>query len=293
MSCGIYKIENLINKKIYIGKSVDISTRWKDHRTNYKNLAKDCTLYKAIRKYGIDNFSFTIIEECEPINEILNEREKYWINYYDSFKKGYNDTYGGDGSLKNSYPEIRQLWDQGLSSGEIKKITGCSEKVLNSALKNYSNYGIKEANRRASNVPGASENKRKAAMQACNSKPVYQYSLDGEYLNEYACPMTASKALGKGITSHINKALNGKSKIAFGYLWSYEKKDKIPPYVPKAISVINKETGLIFSSMTKAGEWCGVYKDKIKRACRNGNSIETNKGLLTWEFYKKEENKNE
>lgn len=288
MSCGIYKIENLINKKIYIGKSIDILNRWKEHKTNYKNLAKDCTLYRAIRKYGVDNFSFTVVEECEPINEVLNEREKYWINYYNSFKKGYNDTYGGDGNLKNSYPEIRRLWDRGLSSGEIKKITGCSEKVLNKALKDYSNYGIKEANRRASNAPSASEIKRKASMQTCNSKPVYQYSLEGNYLNEYDCPMAASKALGKGITSHINNVLNGKSKIAFGYLWSYEKKDKIAPYIPKAISVINKETGIIFTSLNKAGIWCGVHGQKIKNACINGNSIETNKGLLTWKFYNKE-----
>lgn len=288
MSSGIYKIENLINKKIYIGKSIDILTRWKEHKVNYMNPAKDCTLYRAIRKHGIENFSFTIIEECEPTNEILNEREKYWINYYDSFKNGYNDTYGGDGVLRNSYLKIRQLWDQGLSSGEIKKNMNCSEKVLTNALKGYSNYGLKEANYRASNAPGASENKRKAAMQACNSKTVYQYSLDGNYLNEYDCPMAASKALGKGITSHINRVLSGKSKIAFGYLWSYEKKDKIPPYIPKAISVINKETGIIFPSLNKAGEWCGVYGARIKNACKNGNSIETDKGLLTWEFYKKE-----
>lgn len=101
-----------------------------------------------------------------------------------------------------------------------------------------------------------------------------------------ACPMAASKALGKGITSHINNVLNGKSKIAFGYLWSYEKKNKISPYMSKAISVINEESGIIFPSLNKAGEWCGVHGQKIKRACKNGNAIETNKGLLTWRFYK-------
>lgn len=92
--------------------------------------------------------------------------------------------------------------------------------------------------------------------------------------------MAASKALGKGVTSHINNVLNGKSKIAFGYLWSYEKEDKIPPYTPKSISVLNKETGIIFPSLNKAGEWCGASGQKIKNACKNGNSIETNMGIL-------------
>jgi hypothetical protein len=51
-------------------------------------------LSRAIRKYGIDNFSFNIIEECKQ-NQ-LNERERYWIAYYNTFYDGYNQTLGGD-----------------------------------------------------------------------------------------------------------------------------------------------------------------------------------------------------
>lgn len=86
MSIGIYKIENLLNHKIYIGQSRNISQRWKDHRNLYKK--DDSPLYRAMRKYGIENFSFKIIEEC-PI-DLLNERECYWIKYYNSLNEGYN-----------------------------------------------------------------------------------------------------------------------------------------------------------------------------------------------------------
>lgn len=96
---GIYKFENKINHNIYIGQSIDIERRYKDHLVRAKNLHAgntefDSPLHHAIRKYGIENFDFTIIEECKK--EQLNDRERYWIEYYDSYKKGYNCTTGGD-----------------------------------------------------------------------------------------------------------------------------------------------------------------------------------------------------
>ena len=73
---GIYKIQNLINGKIYIGQSVHIQARFNQHKNEAKN-GNTRPLYNAIRKYGIENFSFEIIEECSK--EMLNEREIYWI----------------------------------------------------------------------------------------------------------------------------------------------------------------------------------------------------------------------
>lgn len=100
MSCGIYKIENLINHKIYIGKSKNIEKRWKDHRC-----AKDnCTIHKAIQKYGVESFDFSIVEEASE--ELLDELEKKWISYYNSYEEGYNETRGGEGGF--SYDKINR-----------------------------------------------------------------------------------------------------------------------------------------------------------------------------------------
>lgn len=90
--CGIYKIENKINKHIYIGQSINILKRWTEHTKDSKKYP-NLTLYKAFNKYGIKNFLFSIIEECPK--EKLDEREIYWIKYYDSYKNGYNMTPGG------------------------------------------------------------------------------------------------------------------------------------------------------------------------------------------------------
>ena len=94
---GIYKFENLINGQIYIGQSIDIERRYRDHinrSLKQSQTEKNSALHKAIRKYGIDNFSFTIIEECNA-NE-LNEKEIFWIKYYNSYNNGYNNTTGGN-----------------------------------------------------------------------------------------------------------------------------------------------------------------------------------------------------
>ena len=93
---GIYKITNKINGKCYIGQSINIGKRFAQHKSqSYRNIHVNKLLYKAIEKYGIENFSFDVIENCE-IN-ILDDREKYWIEYFDSYNKGYNSTKGGKG----------------------------------------------------------------------------------------------------------------------------------------------------------------------------------------------------
>ena len=75
---GIYLIENKITKECYIGQSRNIENRFRSHRANLNN--KKYSLYTDMRFYGLDNFSFSIIETCS-INE-LDEKEMYWITKY-------------------------------------------------------------------------------------------------------------------------------------------------------------------------------------------------------------------
>ena len=95
---GIYKITNKVNGKCYIGQSTHIEKRWTKHRntaTNPKYHEYNYPLYRAMRKYGLQNFSFEVLEECSVKD--LNEKEKYYIFLYDSqlSHNGYNQDEGG------------------------------------------------------------------------------------------------------------------------------------------------------------------------------------------------------
>jgi group I intron endonuclease len=89
---GIYKITHLDSGKCYIGQSVNVFKRWKGH----SNLArkKKSAIQHAFVLYGIDKFSFEVLEECD--REMLNDREVHWISFFDSVSpNGYNLTSGG------------------------------------------------------------------------------------------------------------------------------------------------------------------------------------------------------
>ena len=91
----IYKIVNDVNSKIYIGKTTrSLQTRFEEHIKNTSNCKS--AISAAIQKYGEKHFQIQLIEDNIP-DEQLNQKERYWINFYDSYRKGYNLTPGGDG----------------------------------------------------------------------------------------------------------------------------------------------------------------------------------------------------
>lgn len=88
----IYKITNIQNNKVYIGQSIrPVNQRFQRHINDALNNILDTHFARAIRKYGKENF---IIEEIDTANtqEELNEKEQYWIKYYNSVIDGYNET---------------------------------------------------------------------------------------------------------------------------------------------------------------------------------------------------------
>ena len=100
---GIYKITNIVNNKSYIGISTDIEDRWCQHKSQYNwQREKNKTLYQAFQKHGLENFTFEVLEECK-ITE-LSEKEKYYVNKYDTYHNGYNETAGGEDFHGESHP---------------------------------------------------------------------------------------------------------------------------------------------------------------------------------------------
>lgn len=137
----IYKIQNKQNNKIYIGKTVNsIEERWQEH-VDEALRGSSTLLHKSIVKYGVNNFFVDIVEECS--NDILNEREKYYIQLFHSYMSegGYNMTFGGEGAIKYSDQEILALWNQGLLASEIAKTLGAKPNTISQRLKSLVEEG--------------------------------------------------------------------------------------------------------------------------------------------------------
>ena len=102
----IYLITNDINSKVYVGQTIQTLNKRFNGHCCYSKSDRSVNMYikRAIHKYGRDKFHIQLIEEC-PVN-ILNEREKYWINFYNSYNTGYNLTLGGQDS---NYFNINKL----------------------------------------------------------------------------------------------------------------------------------------------------------------------------------------
>ena len=123
---GIYKITKKENGKSYIGQSNDIERRFQEHKSK-----TDIPIELAIQKYGINAFDFDVIEKCSL--DKLDEREIYWISYYNTFKGfGYNCNSGGgnnrgenNGRTKltnNDVAFIRECYDAHKRRKDVYKL---------------------------------------------------------------------------------------------------------------------------------------------------------------------------
>lgn len=198
----IYKVTSKINGKIYIGKTESsIEERWKSHlRASFNENHKDYNLafHRAIRKYGEDNF---IIEQIDSgTGDILKEKEQSWIAFYDSYKNGYNCTFGGDGQCKYNYQEIVDFYKE--NNGNLKLT--CQhfkiyDQVVYSALKAFD---INSRN----------------FLRKRNKKYNKKILLVEENLL-FNTMAEIDKYFGKTVHPNIRRCLNGITKKAYGYSW--------------------------------------------------------------------------
>ena len=104
-SAGIYCIKNTINGKCYIGQAIKLQKRLKAHFSSWNSPRYEhIVLYKAFKKYGIENFEVTVLASFKDslgwrTKVELDKLEKRYIEEYDSYNNGYNSTLGGDGGV--------------------------------------------------------------------------------------------------------------------------------------------------------------------------------------------------
>lgn len=211
----IYKITNLINGKSYVGKTLStIDERWNEHcRSVRRKSCEKRPLYSAMNKYGIDNFKIEQIEECN--DDIVNEREVYWIEYFGTFKNGYNATIGGDGKHYLDYDLICETYKQVQNTVKTAEICGCCVDSVRNIL-------------RERRIPVLSSQE---ILKAQLSKMVNQFSLDNEYLRSFSSLSDAAQYLidnkltnckKSTIRSHISEVCRGKRKTAAKFKWTFK-----------------------------------------------------------------------
>lgn len=129
MVCGIYLIENNLTHQLYVGQSVDVKERWRHHRDNPNEGSR---IDEAIRQYGPENFSLTMITELPKNAPMLDVHEKYWIKFYDTFnnRRHYNLTVGGQGmGVGKDHPSFKGYYR--IRKGQINKNGKRNYKLVN------------------------------------------------------------------------------------------------------------------------------------------------------------------
>ena len=286
---GIYKIENLVNGKKYIGQSVDIEDRWRDHKWLANNsYSGKYPLYNAIRKYGLNNFDFSVIEECE-INQ-LNDREIYWIKYYKTFihqtdSQGYNLTRGGDGNKRLPQEYVNwfiELWNQGFTTGEIVNITGKDKHTVIQYLKWYEDSYTVEESRHRGTISSGKKHK----------KSIVQYDYLGRFIANYSSISDAVRILNHTESTLIRSA-KLKSKGAFGYYFIYDdenKEDNLKKLInmrPRSKSApiiqldLNGNFIAYYFSVREGSEKTGIPMSSINANC--GGATKTGHGFI-WKY---------
>lgn len=200
----IYKIYNDINDKIYIGKTnYLLEKRFQEHIKDSKKNQKNRPLYNAMNKYGIEHFKIEQIEECDE--QIVDDREKYWIEFLQTFKYGYNATLGGEGKAYLDYELIYATYLETNSVKETALIVSCDEKSVSAIL---DIYGISKEDRiknmalKKSNIVAMIDKETNKIIKVFNGTREA-----GRFLNK--------------THQHIQEVCQGKRKSAYGYLWKY------------------------------------------------------------------------
>lgn len=247
---GIYKITNMINGKVYIGQSVNIKKRFAAHKSaafNPKNKHYNYPLYRAIRKYGIENFSFEVIEECNEEN--LNDREIFYISKYKSHgKNGYNLDDGGNQAshyTKLSYELVSKIiyrlktsLDNSDTIGDDFGVTGRTVRAINSGeccYRDTENYPI-----------------RQPLCELTSNKPKINYC----------------KICGKEINKKATYCVECSHKV--------QRRVKIRPE-PLELARLVKENGF-----EKVGKMFNVTDHAIKAWCKDYNIPHKKQELISW-----------
>lgn len=298
---------------VYIGQSINITKRLKEHKSSLKyGTNRNRHLQRAWDKYGKECFKFEIIEKCNV--ELLDKREIYWIKYYNSFLKGFNQTKGGsnigyskgfieDGKNKNNNKHRN---DANMGKGGLPMVNVINvdnNKIFNSITDAAKYYDV---------TPTAMNrcvNYKQKSIKGFRFIKYDEYVKHGiTKLDKIKKPFKSSKKPKKVInvntgdiydsiseasqvarinSGNISSCCHHKRKFAGGYQWEFYKKGMIIKNNKRKSKkkVINIDKGIIYDSTMDACRKTGINYDGIRNACNGNQKIA---GGYRWMYYKGE-----
>jgi group I intron endonuclease len=267
---GIYKITNKINGKCYVGQSTNIQQRWKDHKKDafWKNGPDyEYPLYRAIRKYGFENFLFEIIEECEI--ECLNEKEMFYIAKYRSYTDGYNQNEGGYNGVHNCK----------LSYDDVTKIIQRLKTTLDSTKTIAMDFGVGFTTIRNINVG-------ESYRRDNESYPIRPYvgSLYIDETGQYRLKNSSTRR--KDCQGHMIREKNHICELCGDPVWKKGSlcKSCSTNLSRKATRPSKNELAkmIVESSFVQVGKHFGVDGNTIKKWCKSYDIPHRKKELVDW-----------
>ena len=261
----IYKITNVLTGKIYVGQTAGtIEHRFKEHKRNAER-GEIYYLYRAMRKYGEENFEIQELENCN--NNDLDEREQYWISFLDSYKNGYNMTLGGEGRLKYKYQELAQAYIELGSERAVCDKFHCAPITVQKACESN---GIEilpsGSTTKMQWDSGLRENQREQIRELGKS-------LKGKKLSQEHRQKLSESKMGKYC---------GENSPMYGKNFSKEHREKMSQNSAWAKAVKCIETEKIYSSACKAAKAIGLKSSAGISKCCNGE--QKTAGGYHWQF---------
>lgn len=260
---SVYIFINIINNKIYIGKTIKSFTeRWTEH----KNCKDKVYFHKAINKYGWDNFNKYVIFQTEKLedngynrkylNDIILEKEKYYIKLYKSNDSnyGYNLTEGGDGVSTTVKFSEERLKKMRISSSKVVEQYDLNNNLIKvwpsmQSIKQELGWNL-DCIRECCNLKRSSwkgciwkfkqvTKKEKTLDEKQKSKVILQYDLNGKFIKEWLSAQEIQDKLG--LDNHtVRGCCRGNYNTCGNYIWLYKESENICEQLNKDILINRK-----------------------------------------------------
>ena len=295
MSCGIYKFENKINGMIYIGQAIDLVERYNKHCKNINDKNHNEAFYQALREYGMENFSYSILEEFNIFDqELLNQLEIYYIEYYNSLTpNGYNMVPGGtNGAGLAKGKKVLQYDLQGNfiaeydSAHQASRATNINNSSISACCRGDITH-TKEFQWKYKNDDKEIKALNNNAI-IIRDRKICQYDLQHNLLNIYNSLREAAETTNTNKVG-ICRVCSGQSYSAGGYLWEYQDIPiqhvlKPPKGVPtKRVAQYSKQGDLIavYESLSEAAKQTNTNIGNLGSVCQGKRKTANN---FVWKY---------